>query len=208
MTGKTNPKKCLVLVVALLVGIGGQASADYTFGTPTEVGPGINTSGWESSLCLSADDLELYFTSSRTGRDDIYVATRATVSTPWGAPVSLGSTVNSSSFDVNPAITADGLSLFFSSNRSGGRGGYDLYVTTRATASDPWGAPVNLGPTVNSSSNDYEPSITDDGLSLFFGSTRPGGSGSIDIYVTTRTTTQEDWGGPGESWPYGQQLHL
>ena len=89
----------------------------------------------------------------------------------FGTPTNLGSTVNSQSDDTAPSISADGLSLFFDSFRSGGSGGQDLWVTTRATISDPWGTPVNLGTTVNSSSHDAQPNISSDGLSLYFSST-------------------------------------
>ncbi|GAI23484.1 unnamed protein product, partial [marine sediment metagenome] len=93
-------------------------------------------------------------------------------------------------------MSADGLSLYFASQRSGGYGGIDLWVTTRATTEDDWGTAVNLGPVVNSSARDARPSISSDGLSLFFGSDRPGGLGGRDLYVTTRATIDDDWRTP------------
>ncbi|GAG24989.1 unnamed protein product, partial [marine sediment metagenome] len=72
--------------------------------------------------------------------------------------------------------------LFCGSSRSGGVGGLDLWVATRPTASDPWGEPVNLGPTVNSSSLDDAASISADGSTVFFFSNRPGGVGSYDLW--------------------------
>jgi hypothetical protein len=72
--------------------------------------------------------------------------------------------------------------LFFGSSRPGGSGGHDLWVTTRASVSDPWGEPANLGPTVNSSTFDDSPSISADGSTLSFMSTRPGGVGSYDLW--------------------------
>ena len=105
--------------------------------------------------------------------------TRATVSDPWGEPVNLGPTVNSSSDDDAPFITADGLTLFFASNRSGP---YDFWMTTRATTEDDWVTPVNLGPVVNSSAMEGCPSISADGSTLFFNSKRPGGFGSYDLW--------------------------
>jgi Tol biopolymer transport system component len=117
----------------------------------------------------------------------------------FGTPTNLGPIVNTSSGDWHPSISADGLSLYFNSNRPGGYGGYDLWVTTRETTDDPWGAAVNLGPTVNSSRDEVAPSISADGLSLYFSdpfNPRPGGYGSTDIWVTTRATTEDDWGTP------------
>jgi Tol biopolymer transport system component len=82
----------------------------------------------------------------------------------FGAPTNLGSTANSSSGEGVLRISADGLSLYFASTRPGGYGGLDIWVTTRATKADPWGTPMNLGPPVNSSADDYAPSISADGL--------------------------------------------
>ncbi|MHC4298194.1 MAG: TolB-like translocation protein, partial [Planctomycetota bacterium] len=92
----------------------------------------------------------------------------------FGNPVNLGPAINTSARDLKPNISADGLSLFFRSNRPGGYGGHDIWVTTRTTTNDEWGIPVNLGPTINSSSKDSGPSISVDGLSLFFDSVLPG----------------------------------
>jgi uncharacterized protein (TIGR02246 family) len=103
--------------------------------------------------------------------------------------VNLGPTVNGSGSDGSPEISDDGLSLFFSTNRSGGHGNLDLWVTTRVTTEDEWGPPVNLGPTVNTSIMDHCPGISADGLTLFFAS-------GWSIFVTRRTTTDADWGTP------------
>jgi len=59
----------------------------------------------------------------------------------WSAPVNLGAVVNSTSNDQHPSISKDGLSLYFVSNRPGGYGGNDIWVTQRATLEDPWGPP-------------------------------------------------------------------
>jgi hypothetical protein len=100
----------------------------------------------------------------------------------FGESINLGPTVNSSVRDFAPNISTDGLSLYFDSDRSGGHGDKDLWVTTRPTTEDPWGKPVNLGSTVNSSDADVAPSISADGLSLLFISRRPGGFGDHDLW--------------------------
>ena len=96
----------------------------------------------------------------------------------FGTPTNLGPTVNSSGWDGGPRILANGLTLYFSSNRPGGLGSYDTWVTTRETVQDPWGEPVNLGPTVNSSDWDGLSSISANGLELYFSCKRPGASPS------------------------------
>ena len=186
-------------VVAIVFG-DGTAKADFTFGKPTNLGPTVNSSAGGSSPSISADGLELYFSSDRPGGyglDDIYVITRATTEDDWGEPVNLGSIVNSSTADIAPAISADGLELYFcewGDPRPGGLG-EDLWVTTRATKDDEWGEPVNLT-TVNSSAYEFTPEISSDGLELYFESDRPGGYGLDDLYVSTRATTEDEWGTP------------
>ena len=184
---------CVVLTNAYI------AKADYDFGTPTNPGPPLNSSAFDGGPIISADGLELYFTSNRPGGSgsfDIWVTTRETVQEPWGEPVNLGPTINSSYGDCNNGISADGLSLYIFSDRPGGSGSLDIWVTTRASISEPWGEPVNLGPTVNSSSAEGGPYISADGLSLFIESDRPGGYGGNDIYVSTRPTNDDPWGEP------------
>ena len=189
----------LVGVVVAFVFGGRSAKADFTFGEPTNLGTAVNTLYNDTSPCISADGLSLFFHSNRPGgygNWDIWVATRATIDDEWGTPMNLGSTVNSGQREGGPSISADGLILFFVSNRPGGPGDYDLWLTTRDTKHADWGTPMNLGPTVNSSAADSTPSISADGLSLYFSSMRPGGSGWHDIYVMTRATKEDNWGTP------------
>ncbi|MFB0556216.1 MAG: LamG-like jellyroll fold domain-containing protein [Phycisphaerae bacterium] len=192
-------KLVLVVFVTAVVISGGRLRADFTFGEPTNLGPTVNSSAGDWDPDISADGLSLFFGSNRPGGEDIWVATRPTQNDPWDTPVNLGPTVNGSSDETDPSLSADGLSLFFRSNRPGGSGGLDLYVTTRATIDDPWREPVNLGPIVNSAGNDSDPSISHDGLSLYlstFRGPRPGGLGGDDIWVTRRASTSHAWGEP------------
>ncbi len=114
----------------------------------------------------------------------------------WSDPVPLGDVVNSpTANEQGPALSPDGLALYFCSNRSGS-GGNDLFVSRRASPDAEWGAPVNLGPVVNSAAGDCGPSLSEDGLQLFFTSAR--GGVANDIYLATRTDPADDlsWGPP------------
>jgi len=167
--------------------------------TPVNLGPMVNSEAEDRSPSISADSLSLFFYSDRpggAGGSDVWVTTRTMKDNPWSSPVNLGPTVNSSGNDFTPDISADGLTLYFISNRSGGYGDGDFWVTTRTTKNTEWGTPVHLGSTVNSSYAERQPTISADGLSLFFGSTRPGGLGGRDIWVSTRATTDDPWGEP------------
>ena len=184
----------LVLALALFVET---ASADYTFGTPTNI-PGLYSF---SSPSVSTDGLSLYVDSEQSGgygRYDIFVFTRGTIHEDWSGPVNAGRPINSSLADGNPDISADGLTLFFNSRRTaGGHGGQDIWLTTRATTDEPWSEPVNLGPTINGPYYDGHPSVSTDGLSLFFMSERPdGGQGGRDIWLPPRETPGAPWAEP------------
>ncbi|UCG59316.1 MAG: MBL fold metallo-hydrolase [Phycisphaerales bacterium] len=182
--------------------VAGHADADFTFGTPTNLGPMVNSSASEYDVCISADGLLLVFGSPRpggVGDVDMWVTTRATINDRWEEPLNLGPPVNSEYSDSDPSLSTDGHSLFFRSNRPGGCGGKDLWLTTRLTEDDSWTEPVNLGSTVNSSYDEGDPSISADSLSLYFSdytAPRPGGQGGCDIWVTTRPSTGDRWGEP------------
>jgi ketosteroid isomerase-like protein/Tol biopolymer transport system component len=187
----------LVMTLSLVMEV---AKADFTFGEPMSLGPIVNSSTSDGTPSISADGLELYFLSLRPGGlgyGDIWVTKRASIDDDWGNPVNLGPPVNSSSWELCPYISRDGLTLYFSSLRPGGYGGDDLYVVTRATKEDDWNSAVNLGPVVNSSAYDFGTCLSDDGLEFYFAAwDRPGGHGELDLWVTTRETTNDDWGRP------------
>ncbi|HUU17383.1 MAG TPA: hypothetical protein VMW72_09560 [Sedimentisphaerales bacterium] len=193
-------KKTISLVLVSILALATElANADFTFGTPTNLGPIVNTSYNDGVACTSAGGLKLYYASMRPGGYggwDLWLATRATTEDPWEEPVNLGTTVNGSSWDMGPDISGDGLMLFLQSNRPGGQGSHDLWVTMRSSVTDPWGPPVNLGATVNSSGDEVGPSTSADGSTLFFSSNRPGGYGGDDLYVATRPTLSEPWDAP------------
>jgi len=183
-------------VAAVVVG-GGSAKADFTFGEPTNLDAPINSPSLDASPFISSDGLQLYFCSDREGgigKTDLWMVTRSTKDDEWGPPVNLGTPINSPESESAPCISADGLTLYFASRRPGGSGNLDIWVTTSATVNDPWAEPVNLGPLINSSFIDSGPSLSPDGLSLFFYSYKPGGSGNFDIWVTTRSTDSDPWG--------------
>ena len=112
----------------------------------------------------------------------------------WSEPINLGPLVNSTALDRGPAISKDALSLYFASNRPGGFGLEDIYVSQRETRDDEWGPPTNLGPTINTAANETVPAFSRDGHLLFFVTSRPGGFGGADIWVSRRDHTHDDFG--------------
>ena len=187
-----------------------RASVEDNWSVVANLGPAVNSSAYESGPNISSDGLTLYFSDGLWFRDeplrpgglgngDIWVTTRATVTGPWSRPVNLGPVINTRDYDGEPDLSHDGLTLLFDSERPGGLGGVDLWMTTRASPQDNWSKPVNLGPTVNSAHTDWSPSLSADGSMLFFMSNRPGspyGTDEYDLWVTTRPTTDDPWSEP------------
>jgi hypothetical protein len=161
-----------------------RASRNEPFGSVTSLGdllPGQPA----HQPSLSADELTLFFMAwDTTGvQNDIYQATRASRTAPWGNVVKLGAEINVPGYnDAMPSISSDGLRLFFNSNRPGGFGKFDLYVATRTSVDAPWQQAVNLGEQVNTAHDDKGPSISSNGSLLYFHSDRHGGSSSVDLY--------------------------
>ncbi|MCP4246122.1 MAG: hypothetical protein GY778_03650 [bacterium] len=142
---------------------------DVLWQPPVPLGEVVNTSAEDYEPHLSWDGLTLFFVRGKAGQNaDIYSARR----TPsgWTAPLPLA-TVNSDYDELGPEPSADGQALYFYSDRSGGLGGYDLWVARRR--GEAWLEPANLGPAVNSEYNDYGPALTPGGRVLYFGSNRP-----------------------------------
>jgi Tol biopolymer transport system component len=141
---------------------------------------------------ITADGSRLYFISrrpspERTGRDlDIWVMDRS--GNGWGAPRNLGAPVNSEGMEWYPTLAADG-TIYFGSDRPGGRGATDLY---RAAFKDGrYLQPENLGEAINTGFDEYEPWIApDQSYLIFMASGRPDGhAGSGDLYISERTET-------------------
>ncbi len=116
----------------------------------------------------------------------------------WSEPVNLGPTINTGFNEQGPNLSKDGLTLYFGSDRPGGVGSFDLWVARRACADCPWDAPVNLGPVVNTTASETGPGLSIDGHLLFFTSTRAGGQGLSDLYLSQRADAKDDfgWGPP------------
>ena len=199
----------LIVVVSMIIMGSNSTKADFTFGEPENLGSVLNTTVGEGGMCISPDDLTLYFSTGYTGsvrpgglgEEDIWMTTRTSSSQPWGTPVNLGSPINSSASEAFASISADGLTLYFcdffyGSARPGGVGGKDLWMSTRTSRNDPWSAPVNMGSIINSNDDDITPTTSADGLTLIFASNRGSGGWQYDLWMSTRVSTDGEWGTP------------
>jgi Tol biopolymer transport system component len=112
--------------------------------------------------------------------------------TEWSAPVNLGPSINTASSEVQLGIAPNGKSLYVMSNRAGGSGDADIWVSSRQPDGS-WGPLVNVGATVNSSALDASPTLSIDGHYLYFASRRPGGLGGLDCWRSHRADPSDDF---------------
>ena len=144
--------------------------------------PSVNTAYHDHCFSLSADGNEAFWTSTRPGGfggNDIWTSRR--VNGRWTPPENLGPNVNGPGDEHHSIPTPNGRSLYVTSNRPGGYGGEDTYITTR-DANDTWGPLVNLGPLINGPGDDRCPAWTPDGEIFLFDSTRGAGFGGMDLW--------------------------
>lgn len=113
----------------------------------------------------------------------------------FSGPRNMGAVLNSPSNEFAPTISPNGLSLYFSSNRTpGGQGGNDIWVSQRAALNLAWGVPQNLGATVNTGGGENLPAFSLDARTMFFSCSCPDTFGGTDIYISTRTDPNNDFG--------------
>jgi outer membrane protein OmpA-like peptidoglycan-associated protein len=148
---------------------------------PHRLSEGINTRSWESQPCVSSDGKELYFVSRRNGNADIYCAKR-NMDGSWGEPQNVGTPINTQGTEMAPFLHPDGHTLYFSSDKHIGMGGFDLFMSRRGDDGQ-WQEPVNLGFPINTSGDEINFFVAADGKTAFLSSQREGGIGGYDIYT-------------------------
>jgi outer membrane protein OmpA-like peptidoglycan-associated protein len=161
----------------------------------------INTIYNEGAQTISTDGKLLFFTACTRndgiGSCDIYFSRNKDGN--WSVPQNAGEPVNSASWESQPSISANGESLYFVSNRSGGKGGMDIWKCNLkgfSTSGNPiWGIPLNLGDSINTTGNEMSPFIHSDGKTLYFASDYWPGMGGYDIFYS-RQKNDLTWSTP------------
>ena len=155
------------------------------WGGPVSVSPSINTSENEGTCTVSADGRLIIFTSCRGragfGNCDLFESRR--VADKWTEPVNLGAAINSSAWESQPSLSADGRELFFVSDRKGGAGSRDIYRSVRDEKGK-WQPARNIGPVINSKFDEISPFLHAGGKTLFFASNGRPGFGGYDIFFS------------------------
>jgi outer membrane protein OmpA-like peptidoglycan-associated protein len=154
----------------------------------------INTSDNEGAQTLSGDGRLMVFTacnrSDGLGRCDLYWSIRR--GDKWSIPQNMGKPINTAYRETQPSITPDGRTLYFASDRPGGKGDHDIWVSYKDSA-DHWTVPENLGDSINSPGTEMSPFIHPDNQSLYFSSDGLIGLGGFDIFVSRRNKDGK-WG--------------
>ncbi|KAA3438899.1 OmpA family protein [Rufibacter hautae] len=155
----------------------------------------INSELNEGAASLSGDGRVLVFTSCNRqdsyGSCDLYISYRE--GNEWSKPKNMGRTVNTSSWDSQPSLSADGRTIYFASNRKGGQGGEDIWVTKQQEDGN-WSLPVNLGPKVNTTGRENSPFLHASGNTLYFATDGLQGMGGLDLFKVNRE--KNGWGTP------------
>lgn len=166
----------------------------------TNIGPPINTIYNEGAPTLSADGNILIFTACESvngygpgrsgyGRCDLFISER--IGSSWSVPRNMERPVNTRHWESQPAVSSDGRSLYFVSNRDGY---YDIYVTMMDDAGN-WTEPEKLGKNINTDGYEGSVFIHPDNQTLYFSSDGHVGMGGLDIFMSRRDTAGE-WGPP------------
>lgn len=175
--------------------VGGRSGDLWTATRPSTSDPwnapipieALNTTTNDACPSISPDGLTLFFCHAVAGETDLYYSVRATRSSPWAPRMPIPELANVGSEEIGPSLTADAKTIYFASDRTGD---FELYVATRPLVTVPWGAPVGIAE-LSSPLIDTAPTIADDGLTLWFASSRAGTLGRQDVYVAARA-------GPGD----------
>ncbi len=169
---------------------------------PYELPYNINTELREYYPVVSADGRYLYFTRQErlsTGELHEELWFSEWQKGEWSIPYKLNKRINTPANEGAPSLTADGKYLYYTQcELDEGFGGCDIYRVQRI--GNNWGPPENIGPTINTKAKETQPSLSADGQYLYFASSRPGGFGKIDLWVSKKQD-DDTWGIPTNLGP-------
>ena len=163
------------------------------WGEPKLISDKINTSGHEATIGLSVDGQQLLIYSAQDDvNGDIYYSKLE--GSEWTTPIAFEA-LNSKASETHACFSADGKKIYFTSNRKGGFGGFDIYSVNQLPDGS-WSRPTNLGSKINTEYDDRAPFIHPDGVSLFFSSNGHETMGGFDIFQSTDLGEESGWSTP------------
>lgn len=163
---------------------------EYVWSEPENAGPVINTQFFDEHPEVSPDGLSFWL----SGGGELWNIRRNSLQEPFGPRVTAGAAVNhGGAWDSEPSLTADGLQLFFTSDRETTNKDLNLWTCSRSSLNDPWSPPVKLNSEINTSEWDWCPAVSGDGKTLLFSSGRDGRGDRGDIWMATRSDTSGEF---------------
>jgi outer membrane protein OmpA-like peptidoglycan-associated protein len=157
--------------------------SDTVWTTAVNMGTTINSASHDASVGLSPDGQELFvYRATPANGGDLFISNLT--GTVWSEPKPLGSTINTSYWEPSASTTSDENIIFFTSNKKGGLGGRDIYMTRKLPTGE-FGPAINLGPKINTKYDEDCPFIHPDGKTLYFSSKGHKSMGGFDIFHTT-----------------------
>lgn len=175
-------------------------SSQWSWSEPVNLGQNVNSSSVDSQPCLSADGLTLIFGSNRQNPNlnkpqDLWQCRRNSTEDRWEPAERLTRTINGSAIESEPCLSADGLSLIFTSDRPGGFGGMDLWMSRRAKVNVEWETAENLGAPINTAMNEGGATLSGNGKTLYFHKSNQNSRRS-HLWTSVRKNTGEAFGIP------------
>jgi hypothetical protein len=168
-------------------------SAQFSAATPVAE---LASNAFDGTPFVAASGLRVYFYSTRAGSNagsrDLWVWERPAPGAPFEPPRPL-TELNTSGLELLPRLSADELTIVFTSDRPGGRGRTDIWRAQRGSVAEAFGAPENVDE-LNTGSDDTGAWPSSDGLTIYFASNRAGGQGSLDFWRATRASSAEPFG--------------
>ncbi len=163
---------------------------------PTKMGYGINTDKHDACIGLSPDGQKLFIYRSNQSSilsGDIYVSDLK--GNEWSEPVRMPEPINSEGWEPSASITPDEKTIYFTSDRPGGKGGTDIYLSKQLPSGE-WAAAQNLGDVINTQYNEDGPFIHPDGKTLYFSSRGHKTMGGFDIFKSVFNEETKTWSEP------------
>jgi len=146
--------------------------------SPLNITPQLESDGDVYISCLTSDGKTLYLSRDDNYNSDIYCSSFNGIM--WSPATKLNKNVNTKSWESHGYVSEDGTQLIFASDRPGGFGGLDLYISKKTNGD--WGPAVNLGPEINTQFNEDRPFLINNGKTLFFSSQGHSTMGGYDIF--------------------------
>jgi hypothetical protein len=146
--------------------------------SPLNITPQLESDGDVYISCLTSDGKTLYLSRDDNYNSDIYCSSFNGIM--WSPATKLNKNVNTKSWESHGYVSEDGTQLIFASDRPGGFGGLDLYISKKTNGD--WGPAINLGPEINTQFNEDRPFLINNGKTLFFSSQGHSTMGGYDIF--------------------------